>query len=73
MGYGGAIAAGHPLASHPLGRYLGGHYGDALEFALLHAAPLVWRKKKMVMPLDHQALSLDFKGEVRAQPALDMR
>eukprot|EP00962_Isochrysis_galbana_P052478 scaffold23875_cov90-Isochrysis_galbana.AAC.3 len=63
--FGGGVPAGHPLASHPLSRYLGGRYGDALEFALLHAAPLVWRKKKMVMPLDHQALSLDFKGEVR--------
>ena len=38
----------------------------SIDLALLHAAPLVWRQGRMLMPLDHQAFSLDFKGESKA-------
>ncbi len=38
----------------------------ALELVLLHAAPLVWRQGRMLMPLDHQSFSLDFKGEAKS-------
>ena len=45
----------------------GMHDAHDLDLALLHAAPLVWRQEKMIIPLiDMPGLALDFKAEVKA-------